>query len=109
MQNNNAKDAVSAVERRRLLRPGYIIPLALIILSLVIALVLQDRSTENLHSAYRVTMDTSVDLQFAHDNRGPETGMLLLESLPGVEGLLITPELDILLSSGLEDLVELND
>lgn len=71
MQNNNTNKAVSAEERRRKLpRPGYIIPLALIILSLVIALVLQGRSTEKLHSAYRVTMDSSVDLQFTHDNRG---------------------------------------
>ncbi|MCJ7806719.1 MAG: FAD:protein FMN transferase [Clostridia bacterium] len=38
---------------------------------------------------------------------GSARGMALIEQLPGVEGILITPELKILVSSGLVDIVEL--
>lgn len=38
---------------------------------------------------------------------GPEEGMALLESLEGVEGILITPDLAVLLSRGLEGIVEI--
>ncbi len=38
---------------------------------------------------------------------GPQRGLALVESLPGVEALLITPELELLISSGLQDLIEL--
>jgi len=38
---------------------------------------------------------------------GPEKGMELIESLGEVEGILITPELDIYVSSGLEDAAEI--
>jgi FAD:protein FMN transferase len=39
---------------------------------------------------------------------GPAGGMALIESRPGVEAILITPDLNILISSGLEEIVELN-
>ncbi len=39
---------------------------------------------------------------------GPARGMALIEELPGVEGILITPDLEILVSSGLEGIVELH-
>jgi len=39
---------------------------------------------------------------------GPVKGMALIEKLPGVEGILITPDLEILVSSGLEGIVELH-
>ncbi|MGM0689763.1 MAG: FAD:protein FMN transferase [Bacillota bacterium] len=39
---------------------------------------------------------------------GPVDGMALIEELPGIEGILITPDLDILVSFGLEGIVELN-
>ena len=39
---------------------------------------------------------------------GPTKGLALIESLPGVEGILIKPNLEILISSGLEGIVELN-
>lgn len=39
---------------------------------------------------------------------GPVKGMALVEQLPGVEGILITPDLDILISSGLDGIVELH-
>jgi thiamine biosynthesis lipoprotein len=38
---------------------------------------------------------------------GPERGLALVEDLPGVEALLVTPQQELLLSSGLRDLVEL--
>ncbi len=38
---------------------------------------------------------------------GPVKGMALIEAMPGVEGILITPALEILISHGLADLVEL--
>ena len=38
---------------------------------------------------------------------GPQRGLALVEDLPGVEALLVTPQLELLLSSGLRDLVEL--
>ena len=39
---------------------------------------------------------------------GPEKGMALIESLPGVEGVLVTAETKVLVSSGLKEQVELN-
>jgi len=39
---------------------------------------------------------------------GPVKGMQLIEELPGVEGILITVDLQVLVSSGLADQVELN-
>lgn len=39
---------------------------------------------------------------------GPERGMALIEELPGVEGILITNDIDILVSSGLKGVVELH-
>ncbi len=39
---------------------------------------------------------------------GPDKGLDLIEKLPTAEGILITPEIEILVSSGLEGLVELN-
>lgn len=39
---------------------------------------------------------------------GPVKGMALIENLPEVEGILITPDLEILVSSGLEGIVELH-
>jgi FAD:protein FMN transferase len=39
---------------------------------------------------------------------GPVEGMSLIESLPGVEGILITPDLEIIVSSGLHERAELN-
>ncbi len=38
---------------------------------------------------------------------GPQRGLALVESLPGVEALLVTPQLELLVSSGLQDLIEL--
>lgn len=38
---------------------------------------------------------------------GPQKGMELVENLPGVEAVLITPDLDILYSTGLGDVIEL--
>jgi len=38
---------------------------------------------------------------------GPLKGMALIEQLTGVEGILITPDLQVLISSGLQGLVEL--
>lgn len=40
---------------------------------------------------------------------GPERGMALIEEKSAVEGILITPEIEVLLSSGLEDIVELRE
>ncbi|NLA11314.1 MAG: FAD:protein FMN transferase [Firmicutes bacterium] len=37
---------------------------------------------------------------------GPQRGLALVESLPGVEAVLITPQLELLISSGLGDLLE---
>lgn len=39
---------------------------------------------------------------------GPVEGLILIESLPGVEGILITPDLEIIVSSGLQERAELN-
>ncbi len=39
---------------------------------------------------------------------GPQKGLALIEELPGVEGVLITPGLEVLVSSGLEGLLELH-
>jgi FAD:protein FMN transferase len=39
---------------------------------------------------------------------GPEKGMALIEESEGVEGILITPQMEIILSSGLEGIVELH-
>jgi thiamine biosynthesis lipoprotein ApbE len=39
---------------------------------------------------------------------GPEKGLQLVEELPGVEGVFITVDLEVLISSGLVDQVELN-
>ncbi len=39
---------------------------------------------------------------------GPVEGMALVEKLPGVEGIIITPDLEIMVSSGLQELAELN-
>lgn len=39
---------------------------------------------------------------------GPDEGLALIERLPGVEGVLITPDLEIIISSGLFDLIELD-
>lgn len=39
---------------------------------------------------------------------GPVEGMILIENLPGVEGILITPDLEIIVSSGLQEQAELN-
>lgn len=39
---------------------------------------------------------------------GPVEGMILIESLPGVEGILITPDFEIIVSSGLQERAELN-
>jgi len=39
---------------------------------------------------------------------GPVDGLALIEELPGIEGILITPELELLVSSGLEGILELN-
>ncbi len=70
MQNNNASNKQNLQSNyKKLLKPGYVIPFA-IIAAVIAFMIMQDRSTDNLHSAYRVTMDTSVDLQFAHENRG---------------------------------------
>lgn len=38
---------------------------------------------------------------------GPVRGLALVEKMPGVEGILITPAMEILISDGLADLVEL--
>lgn len=38
---------------------------------------------------------------------GPERGLALVEKLPGIEALLVTPELELLISSGLQGKVEL--
>lgn len=38
---------------------------------------------------------------------GPVKGLALIEAIPGVEGILITPAMEILISDGLADLVEL--
>jgi FAD:protein FMN transferase len=38
---------------------------------------------------------------------GPVRGLALIEKMPGVEGILITPAMEILISDGLADLVEL--
>ncbi len=38
---------------------------------------------------------------------GPQRGLALVESLPGVEALLITPELELIISSGFQDQIEL--
>ncbi len=38
---------------------------------------------------------------------GPQRGLELVESLPGVEALLVTPQLEVLISGGLRELVEL--
>ncbi|HOL16842.1 MAG TPA: FAD:protein FMN transferase [Bacillota bacterium] len=38
---------------------------------------------------------------------GPSRGMALVEQLPGVEAILVTPEMEILVSSGLKDIIEL--
>ncbi len=38
---------------------------------------------------------------------GPQRGLALVESLPGVEAILVTPQLELLISSGLQDSVEL--
>lgn len=40
---------------------------------------------------------------------GPDQGLRIIERLPGVEGILITSGFDILVSSGLSGLVELNN
>ena len=40
---------------------------------------------------------------------GPGPGLELVESLPGVEAILVTPELEIIISSGLQGGVELVD
>lgn len=39
---------------------------------------------------------------------GPEKGLDLIEKRTGVEGLLITPQMEIIISSGLENIVELH-
>lgn len=39
---------------------------------------------------------------------GPERGMELIEKIDGAEGVLITPQLEIMVSSGLEDIIELH-
>ena len=38
---------------------------------------------------------------------GPERGVALVESLPGVEAVLVTPDLEVLVSTGLKDKLEL--
>lgn len=38
---------------------------------------------------------------------GPQRGLALVESLPGVEALLVTPQFELLISSGLQDFIEL--
>ena len=38
---------------------------------------------------------------------GPQRGLELVESLPGVEALLVTPQLEVIVSSGLRELVQL--
>lgn len=38
---------------------------------------------------------------------GPEDGLTLIETIPGVEGVLITPELELIVSSGLEGIIEI--
>jgi FAD:protein FMN transferase len=38
---------------------------------------------------------------------GPEEGLTLIEALPGVEGVLITPELELIVSSGLEGIIDI--
>ena len=38
---------------------------------------------------------------------GPQRGLELVESLPGIEAILVTPQLDLFISSGLQDRVEL--
>lgn len=69
MQNNNAsKEQNLQSNYKRLLKPGYVIPLA-IIAAVIVFIIMQGRNTDILHSAYRVTLDTSVDLQFAHEDR----------------------------------------
>ena len=70
MQNSNASNKQNLQSNyKKLLRPGYIIPL-LILFAVTVFLIAQGRNETNLHSAYRVTLDTSVDLQFAQENRG---------------------------------------
>lgn len=70
MLNNNATNVEKFQDNyKKLLRPGYIIPL-LILSAVIVFMIMQGRNTDNLHSAYRVTLDTSVDLQFAPGNRG---------------------------------------
>jgi len=39
---------------------------------------------------------------------GPDQGLALIEQLSGVEGVLITPDLEIIVSSGLVDIIELH-
>ena len=38
---------------------------------------------------------------------GPERGLALVESLPGAEAILVTPDLDVLVTTGLKDKLEL--
>ncbi|HHX86802.1 MAG TPA: FAD:protein FMN transferase, partial [Firmicutes bacterium] len=38
---------------------------------------------------------------------GPEQGLKLIESLPGVEAILVTPRMEVIISSGLQEKVEL--
>ena len=38
---------------------------------------------------------------------GPLDGLTLIEEIPGVEGVLITPELELIVSSGLEGIIEI--
>lgn len=38
---------------------------------------------------------------------GPEDGLALIEAIPGVEGVLITPELELIVSSGLEGIIDI--
>lgn len=37
---------------------------------------------------------------------GPSEGLALIEKMPGVEGVLVTPELKVFVSSGMEDIIE---
>lgn len=38
---------------------------------------------------------------------GPLDGLTLIEEIPGVEGVLVTPELELIVSSGLEDVIDI--
>ncbi len=38
---------------------------------------------------------------------GPLDGLTLIEEIPGVEGVLVTPELELIVSSGLEDIIDI--